>query len=128
MSSIPTFNFTERQPSSEEKALIEDVLNLYQLNPITAAYARYSENATFHDPIGLAEGLESVKAQFNGMPKIFSSSITKGYKVLDNPEVKPPSIQFSLSQLYKLKLPPTEKLVNSLITLHVDPSSNLIVK
>jgi len=31
-----------------------------QLKPISSAYARYSPSATFHDPIGLAEGLESI--------------------------------------------------------------------
>ncbi|KAK1923969.1 hypothetical protein DB88DRAFT_488642 [Papiliotrema laurentii] len=128
MSSVPTFNFAERQPTPEEKALIDDVLQLYQLKPVSSAYARYSPDATFHDPIGLAKGLESVKAQFNSMPKIFASSETQGLKVLDNPDVKPPSVQFSLSQLYKFKVPSTEKLVNSLITLQVDPSTNLIVK
>jgi len=71
-----------------------------QLKPISSAYARYAPSATFHDPIGLAEGLEAVvsfqpiyewannqKAQFNSMPKIFSSSETKAVKVLDNPAV-----------------------------------------
>ena len=86
------------------------------------------------------------------MPKVFSSSETKDLKVLDNPAVvsaalrraalparssrtpfasshqKPPSVQFSLSQLYTLKMGNTEKLVKSLITLHVDPSDNLIIK
>ncbi|WWD03214.1 hypothetical protein V865_001265 [Kwoniella europaea PYCC6329] len=123
----PTFGFKERQPSAEEQALVDDVLQLYQLNPISSAYARYDTNAQFHDPIGLAKGLEAIKAQFNGMPKIFSSSETKGLKFLDNPEVKPPSVQISLSQLYKMK-PAGEKLVNSLVTFHVDPSSNLILR
>ncbi|WVQ67423.1 uncharacterized protein L199_005619 [Kwoniella botswanensis] len=125
--STPTFGFKERQPSSEEQALVDDVLQLYQLNPISSAYARYDTKAQFHDPIGLAKGLEAIKAQFNGMPKIFSSSETKGLKFLDNPEVKPPSVQISLSQLYKMK-PAGEKLVNSLVTFHVDPSSNLITR
>ena len=31
-----------------------------QLNPVSSAYARYAPNAQFHDPIGLAQGLESV--------------------------------------------------------------------
>jgi hypothetical protein len=31
-------------------------------------------------------------------------------------------------QLYKLKMGDKEKLVKSLITLHVDPSDNLIIK
>jgi hypothetical protein len=31
-----------------------------QLKPISSAYARYAPEATFHDPIGLANGLEAV--------------------------------------------------------------------
>lgn len=75
-----------------------------QLKPVSSAYARYSPDAVFHDPIGLAKGLEAVvssdplsnsrsrltsaqKAQFNSMPKVFESSVTKEYKVLDNPAV-----------------------------------------
>jgi hypothetical protein len=37
-----------------------------QLQPTSAVYARYSPDAQFHDPIGLAKGLDAVKAQFNG--------------------------------------------------------------
>lgn len=165
---VPLFGKTERQPTPEEKALVDDVLNLCgcwvhfpfaalpprapdcskkdsllrsigtldtansfpdQLNPISAAYARYAPSATFHDPIGLANGLEAVvsgfgsytlprlcrvdhtfpacyrgsvvassarqrglvlisqKAQFNGMPKVFKKSVTKGVKFVENPEV-----------------------------------------
>jgi hypothetical protein len=43
-------------------------------------------------------------------------------------EQKAPSVQFALAQLYKIKTPSQEKLVNSKITLHVDPSTNLITK
>ncbi|WWC88987.1 uncharacterized protein L201_003903 [Kwoniella dendrophila CBS 6074] len=124
---VPNFGFKERQPTSEEKALVDDVLQLYQLNPVSSAYARYDESAQFHDPIGLAKGLDAVKSQFNGMPRIFSKSETKGLKFLDNPEVKPPSVQIVLSQLYHMK-PTGSKLVNSLVTFHVDPKSNLILR
>lgn len=34
--------------------------NVDQLKPISSAYARYAPEATFHDPIGLANGLEAV--------------------------------------------------------------------
>lgn len=85
------------------------------------------------------------KAQFNGMPKVFEWSKTEDLKVLDNPDVvspsctnslgfeliiqkKAPSVQFALAQLYKIKTPSQEKLVNSKITLHVDPSTNLITQ
>ena len=86
----------------------------------------------------------SQKAQFNSMPKVFESSVTKEYKVLDKTAVvssltslqsphaeryqQPPSVQISLSQLYTLKMPKTDKLVKSLITFHVDPKTNLITQ
>lgn len=37
-------------------------------------------------------------------------------------------MQFSLSQDYYFKVGSANKLVNSLITLHVDPHTNLIKK
>jgi hypothetical protein len=49
-----------------------------QLKPVSASYARYAPDATFHDPIGIANGLESVKAQFNG--KLF-----RHYIACENP-------------------------------------------
>lgn len=30
----------------------------------------YTSDATFHDPIGIADGVESIKAQFNGLAKV----------------------------------------------------------
>lgn len=81
MVSVPLFGMKERQPTADEKALIDDVVqlckslslisallplvvwhadNVDQLKPISSAYARYAPNATFHDPIGLANGLEAV--------------------------------------------------------------------
>ena len=33
-------------------------------------YKIYTEDAVFHDPIGIAEGLKSIRAQFNGLVKV----------------------------------------------------------
>ena len=41
--------------------------HLDQLKPTSAVYARYAPDSQFHDPIGLAKGLDAIKAQFNGM-------------------------------------------------------------
>jgi len=40
-----------------------------QLRPITSAYARYAPNARFHDPVGIANGLESV-VSFTSAPLV----------------------------------------------------------
>lgn len=35
-----------------------------QLNPVSQAYQHYDQKAVFSDPIGIAQNLEEVKAQF----------------------------------------------------------------
>ena len=70
-----------RQPSNQEKQLIDDVLCLYQLKPSHQAYSHYAENVVFHDPVSIAWGLDSIKSQFNGMPKLFAKSITESMSV-----------------------------------------------
>lgn len=63
--SAPNFKgYPSREPSTEEKQFLDDVLQLYRLNPVSSAYARYDSKAVFSDPVSIAEGLESVKAQF----------------------------------------------------------------
>jgi hypothetical protein len=69
-----------RQPSGQEKQLIDDVLCLYQLKPSHQAYSHCAENAVFH-PVSIAQGLDSIKSQSNGMPKLFAESITESMSV-----------------------------------------------
>lgn len=63
--------------NSKQQAILDDVLSLYQLKPSEKAYSRYASNAVFHDPVSIAQGLDAVKSQFNGMPKVFESSTTQ---------------------------------------------------
>ena len=113
-----------RTPSVTEKQLIDDVLLLYQLNPSEQAYSHYSPTAVFHDPVSIAEGLDSIKSQFNGMPKLFAESTTEKCDVLaDSP---PNTIAVNLTQHYVFKSPipfkskGTEKTVNSKLTFHLN--------
>ena len=66
-----------RAPQPDESKLIDDVLALYQLKPSHQAYSHYAETAVFHDPVSVAKGLDSIKSQFNGMPKVFAESTTE---------------------------------------------------
>ena len=61
-----------RQASAQEQEIIDEVLSLYQAKPTPKSYSHYSETAVFHDPVSIAKGLDSIKSQFNGMPKAFS--------------------------------------------------------
>ncbi|KAL9585519.1 MAG: hypothetical protein Q9212_001472 [Teloschistes hypoglaucus] len=111
-----------RQPSQNEKQLIDDILLLYQLKPSEQAYAHYAPSAVFHDPVSIAQGLDSIKSQFNGMPKLFASSVTEKCDVLSE-DSQDGKLALNLTQRYVFKsmMPGksegTEKTVNSKVTL-----------
>lgn len=126
-----------RTPTPQEQTIIDGVLSLYQLTPSKKAYSHYREDAVFHDPVSIAQGLESIKSQFNGMPKLFSESTTQHVSVLDSSAAATPSsgatgaagdaaasphtIVLNLTQHYVFKGGKTpEKTVNSKITLKLD--------
>jgi ketosteroid isomerase-like protein len=73
-----TKNLSSRQPSAEENKIIQDIIALYQCRPSEQAYSHYAETAQFRDPVSIAKGKAQIQAQFNGMPKLFSSSETQG--------------------------------------------------
>ncbi|MCJ1433771.1 hypothetical protein MMC27_003136 [Xylographa pallens] len=67
--------------------------------------------------VSIATGLDSIKAQFNGMPKLFASSTTEACRVLDDPS-QPHAIRLDLTQRYVFKTGPA-KTLNSLVTLRL---------
>jgi len=111
-----------REPTTTEKRIIDDILLLYQAKPEEKSYAHYHTTAVFHDPVSIAEGLDSIRSQFNGMPKLFAESITKKCDVLA--DAPPNALALNLTQHYVFKSPiplkskGTEKTVNSKVTLH----------
>lgn len=86
---------------------------------VRQSYAHYASTAVFHDPVSIAKGLDSIKSQFNGMPKVFESSTTQKCEVLDDPS-EPNAIRLDLTQLYVFKVGKKEKELNSLITLKMN--------
>ena len=113
-------SFQTRQASPQEQTIIDDVLSLYQLHPTDKSYSHYRSDAVFHDPVSIAKGLDSIKSQFNGMPKLFERSDTQKCEVIDDPKASN-SIVLNLTQHYVFKGSKTpEKTVNSRITLKMD--------
>lgn len=114
-----TATMKTRQPSSSEQTIIDEVLTLYQLKPTERSYCHYRTDAVFHDPVSIAKGLDSIKSQFNGMPKIFERSDTQKCEVID--DGTPNTIALNLTQYYVFKGGKTpEKEVNSKVTLKLD--------
>ncbi|MCJ1392374.1 hypothetical protein MMC18_005241 [Xylographa bjoerkii] len=112
-----TKTLPSRAPTPEERTIIDEVLSLYQARPTDQSYAHYSPTAVFHDPVSIAKGLDSIKSQFNGMPKAFKASTTEEYRVLDDPS-HPHAIRLDLTQRYVFKTG-QEKTLNSLVTLEM---------
>ena len=131
-----------REATSEEQTFITDILKLYQLEPSEQSYRHYADSAVFHDPVSIAKGKDSVMSQFNGMPKIFARSDTKGTPLTQSysetfiantfPEVAvlasstPSQLQLNLTQHYVFKSPipfkkeGAEKTVNSKLTFKLN--------
>ncbi|MCJ1460626.1 hypothetical protein MMC28_011008 [Mycoblastus sanguinarius] len=122
--SSPAGTHATREPSASEKRIIDDVLLLYQLKPSEQAYSHYSPSAIFHDPVSIADGLNSIKSQFNGMPKLFANSVTEKCDLLA--ESPPNALALNLTQHYvfksaiPLKSKGAEKTLNSKVTLFMD--------
>lgn len=118
-----------RSPNANEKQLIDDILLLYQLKPCEQAYSHYAPNAVFHDPVSIAKGLDSIKSQFNGMPKLFAESTTEKCDVLD--DAPPNALAVNLTQHYVFKSPipfkskGAEKTVNSKLTFHFNEEGKI---
>lgn len=114
-----TANMQTRQPNSSEKTIVEEVLSLYQLKPTDKSYAHYRPDAVFHDPVSIAKGLDSIKSQFNGMPKLFERSDTQRCEVID--DGRPDTLTLDLTQHYVFKGGKTpEKTLNSKVALQLD--------
>jgi hypothetical protein len=113
-----------RQASATEQPIIDEILSLYQCKPTEKSYSHYRKDAVFHDPVSIAQGLDSIKSQFNGMPKIFERSDTQKCEVLDSSHAKDQhtnSIVLNLTQHYVFKGSKTpEKTLNSKVTLQLD--------
>ncbi|MCJ1383868.1 hypothetical protein MMC17_006982 [Xylographa soralifera] len=112
-----TKTLPSRQATPDEQTIIDEVLSLYQAKPTDQSYAHYAPTAVFHDPVSLATGLDSIKSQFNGMPKVFASSTTEAYRVLDDPS-QPQAIRLDLTQRYVFRTGQA-KTLNSLLTLRL---------
>lgn len=108
-----------RQPTPSEQAIIDEVLTLYQLKPTDESYSHYRSDAVFHDPVSIAEGLDSIRSQFNGMPKLFERSDTCKCEVIDEGDENTIALNLTQHYVFKGNKSP-EKTLNSKVTLKLD--------
>lgn len=124
-------NLKSRSEREDEKTIIRCLKELYSCKPSEKSYEMYAENATFHDPLSIATPLTKIKSQFNGMPKMFSSSTIDKFEVLESPATLPTPPgpdQFTVINQDVTYYRNGDKLktLNSLITLERDPQGKVI--
>ncbi|CAL1694486.1 unnamed protein product [Somion occarium] len=124
-----TQSLKERKPEAHEEAILSGIKQLYTSSPSENAYSIYAKTATFHDPIGIAEGVESIKAQFNGLAKLFPRADLPRFRLLENPASVPKStilIDQDVAYFRDPKAASPTKTVNSLLTVETNDSHQVI--
>ncbi|RDX51918.1 hypothetical protein OH76DRAFT_1345888 [Lentinus brumalis] len=117
-----TKGLRERQPEASEEKILEGIKELYSSKPTERTYEIYAPDAVFHDPVGIAEGVKSIRAQFNGLAKLFPRADIPSFRVLENPPSVAKStilIDQDVAYYRDPKGEPT-KIVNSLLTLETN--------
>ncbi|EFI28689.1 hypothetical protein CC1G_13715 [Coprinopsis cinerea okayama7 len=120
----------ERDLKPYEQPVIKSIRELYSCKPTNETFEIYAKNAVFHDPIGIATGLDSIRNQFVGLAKIFHFASIPKFRVLENPPTVPPNIILidqDVAYYRDANSNSPTKTVNSLLTIKLDAATNKIV-
>lgn len=109
-------NLTEKQ-----KVLVGSVLDLFAGKPTLKKLSLWRDDATFADPLTIAEGRKQFAAQWYGLAAAFSEIERQSCTVIDsgNP------IQMNLKTRYKVKGLGAEKVIESLVKIWSDESGSI---
>lgn len=119
----------ERHVQQHEEPIIMAIKEMYSCKPKDNTFDIYAGGAVFHDPIGIANGVNSIRSQFVGLAKIFSRSDIPKFRVLQNPSTVPPNtilIDQDVAYFLNAKSSSPTKVVNSLLTLKIDDANKVI--
>ncbi|KAI0936998.1 hypothetical protein AcW1_001088 [Taiwanofungus camphoratus] len=95
----------ERSAQPHEDTIIQSIKELYTCRPSENTYEIYTHDAVFHDPVGIAEGIKSIREQFNGLVKVCSYTIqTRVYMRTRDLQIFP---RAEITQLRVLENPPS---------------------
>ncbi|KAI0059502.1 hypothetical protein BV25DRAFT_1808891 [Artomyces pyxidatus] len=124
-----TRKLTERQPDGpEESNIVKRLRELYSCKPTMDSYEIYTADATFHDPVGLAPGRDSIRAQFDALPKLFPRADITKFRLLETPSQLPKSILLVDQDVAYYRDPKASspfKTVNSLLTLQLNDAHQI---
>ncbi|KAI1506009.1 hypothetical protein F5X99DRAFT_404557 [Biscogniauxia marginata] len=101
--------------SPQQRVIVGSVLDLFEGNPTLRHLSLWSRNATFTDPLTIAQGYDRFAAQWYGLPALFSPIQIQSHAVISsgNP------IELNLSNKYVVKAIGKEQIVDSVVRIHV---------
>ena len=86
-------SLSERSAEPHEERIVQSIKELYTCQPKAvclppllkflrlmhgqSTYEIYTSDAVFHDPVGIAQGVDSIRAQFDALPKVCQSCSQK---------------------------------------------------
>jgi hypothetical protein len=118
----------ERSAQPHEQNIIQSLKEMYSCKPRDSTFDVYTKDAVFHDPVGLAQGRDSVVAQFLGLAKIFPRADIPKFRVLQNPSSVPEStilVDQDVAYFRDAKSDSPTKTINSLLTIETDASHKI---
>ncbi|KAA1468093.1 hypothetical protein DENSPDRAFT_857077 [Dentipellis sp. KUC8613] len=114
---------SERSPYPHEEKIVQALKELYSCKPKPNTYDIYTADAVFHDPVGIARGRDSIRAQFDALPKLFSHADVLKFRILSNPPSVPDTtmlIDQDVAYYRSADASSPFKTVNSLLTLRIN--------
>ncbi|CAO1627740.1 unnamed protein product [Sympodiomycopsis kandeliae] len=119
-----------REARQDEAGILKAIKELYTCSPTESTYAQYAEDAVFHDPVSIAKGVKSIRAQFNALPSLFPRADITKFNILDAPSAPGKLLIDQNVAYYRSKDSGAEvfKELNSLLTIERDSSTGLIKK
>lgn len=123
--SDPTGDYTPNPSKSlplspARKALVDDIISLYEMGATVERVQRYTPDAVYHDELGYADDRYKIAGQWFGLPYIFREAKSRGHEVVTNDK---DLIQFRHEVEWLPKLVPKKVTLRSLVSLSLDPST-----
>ncbi|KXN88841.1 hypothetical protein AN958_06710 [Leucoagaricus sp. SymC.cos] len=117
----------ERSMQSHEEPVITALKEMYSCSPKASTFNIYASDAVFHDPVGIAKGPKSIRAQFVGVSQIFPRAEIPKLRILESPPNVMSNtilIDQDVSYYRNPKSSPT-KTLNSLLTITLDSDNQI---
>jgi hypothetical protein len=106
--------------SPTRKALVDDIISLYEMGATVELMQRYTPDAVYNDELGYADDRYKIAGQWFGLPYIFREAKSRGHEVVTNDK---DLIQFLHEMEWRPKLVPKTLTLKSLVSLALDPAT-----